>query len=520
MKRGLAAILLASVFGGAVLVIGAAAEPTDYRHAGMMLLERAVLVAEPPAAGGDDPLDSPASPAPVLLAAAGMKLWGEAGVDAATIGGRFAVGLATAVLVLAGFQLGGWAVGVGAGLCFLLLPGPLYHARTLGPEAAVLLGMALLAWSQTQPSRGAIWGILASGAFALALASAHEAALLAIPMLWSAHFAAPKAHLSPDRPGRANVGPVSPAILVPVLLGPVLLAAAWPFLSEIKHWLAVFYEPFKAPHPPIAMLGDAFDQVTGRAPGVAHGLLDILLRLPLTVGVLATWGGVLVVRAVRVRDRQLARGGFLVGGIATLWLVLALNGGPGYASTDGTALYAPLIALLAGLGVGGLWSSTRAAWQRGRTAAPARRATLVAAGVSALVIGPAVLSLATSWPAEQRTRSALIGGQAGTIALGIETDTDVRVPVGFVDLINRELPPRARLAVEPDDGRHRDLLDRMKRLGLLRGDIESAAPYHATHVLVPRRPGAALYGELLGWLGEPMMSYEENGVQVVGLYAY
>ncbi|MEK7245276.1 MAG: threonine-phosphate decarboxylase, partial [Pseudomonadota bacterium] len=90
---------------------------------------------------------------------------------------------------------------------------------------------------------------------------------------------------------------------------------------------------------------------------------------------------------------------------------------------------------------------------------------------------------------ERHTLAALARAAADCYGVG-DSYLDVPAP-GAQELIQwlPRLCPKARVAVEPDWDRFRRFLETLRTRGVLRADIEPAAPYHATHVLVQRRPG-------------------------------
>lgn len=478
-----------------------------FRPAGLTLLAEAAKVQSHDA----EALKGPALPLPVLVTAKGRTWFGGPDpVSAGAAGGALLMGLAGAFITLAGFNLGGWLGGLGALLGFTLYPGTLFHARTLGPEATITASYALLLLAATM-RRPIPQAALGTVGLLCCLASAHESILMIIPWLAAAHFLAPRGTPNDELKGTTPLGRVAPAVFVPVLAAPLLLIALWPHLEVdlVKRWTAVIYDPFRHAHPAVLVMGEVRDQVVTRGPNALQGALVTLSRIPLTLGLLAALGGVGVIRDVKA-GRTGRRALFALLGLATVWLMFALNGSPNYAGLDGAMATVPMLCVLAALGLV-------------RVAAAARETRfekLAPIVVPLLLLGPMALELAAVYPAEQAYHNALMGGPAGAAENGMETRTDAILPRDFVAAMNDQLPQRARVAPYPGADDYRRLLDDLKQWGLLRDDIESAAPYHATYLLIPRHPGEAHFGDLTNRLQNPSLVWEHGGVRHLMLHPY
>ncbi len=520
LKAGIGGLLVVIAAVGATLALTLTSPfAGGYRAAGLDLLDASDAYRATRAAGADDALTGPDLPLPVLVTNLGTSLSSEDNpVTAGSLGGTLAMALAVAITALTATHLAGWVWGLVATLMMLLIPGTLFHARTLGPEATVALSYALLMYASVQkrPPVQLVLGVL--GLLAC-LMSSHESLVMVVPWIIAAHFLAPRPDTT-TTPGTVALGRVSPAVLLPVILAPWLLFIVWPHLHSagegITRWVAVIYDPFRAAHPPFMVLGEAYDQSVTRAPNAGHGLLLFLLRMPLTVGVLAGLGAIRTVRALR-RDGDRMRGGlFALAALATLALIFALNGSPYYNGTDGFAAALPMIALLATLGASTLG---RAVVERGPKGRP-RLAAVMATVLLAVVIAPTAIDLVRVHPFEPAYHNAVIGGPAGAAAHGMETRTDQLLPADVVNWMNAQLPKNAEVAFAPAAERYRKVLDQLTRRMLLREDIKSAAPYHATHVLVSRMPGHPLYSDLVGMGTTPLLTWSVAGVQHLAVYEF
>ena len=499
--------------GVAVVALAVAAAATfatraapEYRAAGLVLLDDAEAYradSANPDAEEARPLSGPHAPAPVLIAALAIGSRGqdEDLVRAASRGGTLAVVAAAVLVALAAWRLVGAVGALGALAVFLLTPGTLYHARTLGPEATGMLAYAALIWAAVQ-GRPVVRGLAGAVALAFALGSSHESVVMVIVWGIAAAALAPREGAA-SLQGTLRLGRIEPADFVPILLAPALLFMVWPHLEAdgLKSWIHFVSEPFRAHHPPYMIAGELYVQADAQGPGPLAGLLVFLTRVPLAVGILGGLGAVYATRAVADPERPARRALFAVLAVAALVLVFALNGSPYYAGLDGFALVVPMLAVLSGVGTAALWSALHAVWPRALRVP----AGLGASAVVALLLGTVALELALVHPSEPMYYNALVGGPSGGIERGMESRYGIALPDDVLQWLNESLPRQAEVAFFPESDEHRHLLDRLMRRGLVRADIKSAAPYHATHLVVPRMPAYPQYQDARAWTAGPVV---------------
>jgi hypothetical protein len=491
----------------------------DYRAEGAQLLGRALAITE-----GKTPvrqaLAEPGLPVPILATAAADAAFGDPGSPLRSQAplGAIALGLASALIVLTAGRLGGTWAALATGMAMVGMPGTLYHARTLGPEAYIALGWAALIYLSVRARRtsGPVWVVAASGAWLLALGSAHEALLFVIPWIF-AMFAMPAADAAPVDPaesGRRPLATVSLNVLLPAFIAPALLVALWPHLHEQVglRLLNLVYDPFKAFHAPVLVGGQIYDQALNQAPPFFTALWLFAIRLPPMFLLLAGVGAGLIVRAV-ARGHTERHGAFALFGALAYLVLFGLNGSPEYDGLDGIMSAGPFFALLAGLGGGAIVDGIEQVLPRLAGGAIGRVAVL-------LVCGSIPFDTGMSFPVEPAYRASYLGGTRGAAERGYDTLPDGFLPASAVQWMNASLPTGAHVAVEPSEARYRPFLESLRTLGVLRRDLATAAPYHATHVLVPRSPGYFLYRDALETLGEPDTVFEHGGVRLFGIYRY
>ncbi len=480
---------LAALAGGVALVVVLAPylmAPGDYRAAALPLVERAQELLD---VGPRRALAGPELPLPVLVTSVGEALVGDP-VDplrAPALGGALALAAAAALTVLAAGQVAGLFAAAAAALLFILCPGVLYHARTLGPEASHVLAASLLLHAAllARGPRSAEGGPLAGGAgplephsparrnLALALLGGLALAASALSTWYGVFlFLAWPVMVVLARPveplrgepatghsGTWRLPPVPLAAFAALALGAALLLA-WPHLATEtgKRLLALLHDPMRLPHPPTLAAGHIYDQAVGAAPPFLVGLVAVVVRFPAVLCLLAAIG----LRAPAGRPAAVAAGAHA--------LVLALNGGPGHLGLDAALALLPFLVFLAALG------AARVASHR-----VARVAALVAC------LSP-VVGLIRTAPVEPAFRSELLLGRAASSWDTLPAGT---LPSPVVEWMGQSLPQGARVAFEPDAaaGPLRELFDALVRRGVLRRDLGSAAPYHATHGVFVRRPG-------------------------------
>jgi hypothetical protein len=522
MKRVIGITLLAlSTIGLVVGITLATRSDAGYRAVGMVLYEHVHSGVEAADRGSSvrEAFVQPQSPLPLGIALMGAlsadtadRIWG------ATVAGAIAMALAVFFVGLAAWQLGGPVAGIAGMLLMLTLPGTLFHARTLGPEAGIACAFALLLWVSVH-SQTRLWvATLATVAFLAALGSSHEAILLFIPWVAAAIYTAPKDDASEGTPGRIHLGAIPLGTFLPLVAGPLLLFWLWPHLSVAggSRWIHLLTEPYRTSHPPFLVLGEVRDQVMdGQGPNGLHGLLLFLLRMPLTTAALALFGAIRVARSLRDKG-SLSRAAFALFGALTLMTVIVLNGSPYYAGQDGFMALAPFVVLLAALGTGVLARAIQARWLQ-----PIPIPTGIAVMAVVLVlVGPAAVELAVVYPMEPTYHNTLVGGVPGAVERGLETRTDTYLPTSTLNWLNQRLASgHARIGFAVASEEYRPFMMRLNRFGVLDPGIGTAEPYDATHVFVPRRPGEPLFDDVMASWSEPVYVFEHLGVRHLALYS-
>ena len=517
----LPALVGITIFAGTLSIGLSTTDNAEFRLAGVQLLDQADAFRESLKEEGSKQLTSSDLPLPILLTAYSSTLSEETAppFSAAAKGGAFVIALSALILTIVGWQFGGASCGLFTGLIFLLLPGTLFHARTLGPEATSLFAYTLLvaAGVQKRPLVRAVGGTFA---LLVCLASSHFAIVMVVPWLLAASLIEKR---TPDntsaQPGQVRLPPVPPSTFVPVLLGPLLLFELWPYLDTegLKRWIDLAYAPFRRHHEAYVVMNDIRDQDLSRAPNFGQGLLVTLLRIPLAVGALATLGAVVSAR-VRSQSRPTRRGLFAVLLFLTFTLIYGLNGSPYYNGSDGFANMIPCLAVLAGLGANALWRSTtkrypvqQRAWLPRSTAA-----TLLLF----FVLGSLPVDLARVQPHETSYYNAIIGGTTGATASGMESQVEISLPKDVVDWMNQRLPQRARLAFNPHTDSYRSLFESLKKRNVIRQDLLSAAPYDASYLFVPRHPAAPTFSDVQHHWTNPDYVYSHEGVARMSVFRY
>jgi len=522
MKRMLGFTLLAmSTIGLVVGITLATRSDAGYRAKSMVLYENVNIGVEAVTRGSSvrEAFVHSQSPLPLGIALVGAlsvdpadRIWG------ATVAGAIAMALAVVCVGLAAWQLGGAVAGIAGVLLMLTLPGTLFHARTLGPEAGIVCAFALLLWVSVQPQRRLWVATLATLAFLAALGSSHEAILLFIPWVIAAIWTAPKENSSGGTPGRIHLGAIPMGTFLPLVAAPLLLFWLWPHLSVDggSRWIHLLTEPYRTPHPSFLILGEAHHQLMdGQGPNGLHGLLLFLLRIPLTTGALALFGAIRVVRSLRGQG-LLSRAAFALFGTLTLMTIMALNGSPYYAGQDGVMALVPFVVLLAAVGTGVLARAIQVRWLQ-RLPFPTGIAVLA---VVLVLVAPAAVELAVVYSMEPTYHNTLVGGVLGVVERGLETRTDTYLPTSTVNWLNQRLASGdARIGFAVASEEYRPFMLRLIRFGVLEPGIGTAEPYDATHVFVPRRPGEPLFDDVMASWSEPAYVFEHLGVRHLALYS-
>lgn len=392
----------------------------------------------------------------------------------------------------------GLAAGVVAALFFLVLPGALFHGRSISVESAVLFATMAAFYSYLRGLESRLWALLAGPAFGLALCTAIETIFLIVPftaislMRRRAESSAQTPPASGDR-GRLELAPtlLTPIWLLVAGVGVYLLAHPALWGAAKGPVIDALVAEFKKPHPLALFFGSVSPR--GATPSFATTVELLLTRLPLVVLLPVSVGAVLALRrdALAEEARALVVTTLLV--TTTLLVAHGLLGSPFYAGTNHLVLYWPFVALVAAVGATELARRVTALipvegrWPR------VVRGTLVAV----LLVPSAVLTL-RALPQEPAFSNVLVsrGGQfwgAQTELLG-----EAVVSRRLVDWINRSLPRSARYAVRSEQG-HDGLVSQLVKRGILRTDLRYAAELEfADYVLVFPSPGRARTADWIG----------------------
>ncbi len=515
---------------GIGLVAGQRLDQGDYRAAalpGLSFSERLLPRdgAQPPSAEPGGPWASATLPVEGLVATIGEALAGDpaAPFQSQAVGSTLFMALAGFFTVVTAARLAGSGAALGATIAFVGLPGTFAHASTLGPEAGTTLTIALLLFASTLRPGGRAQVLLATLALA-AVAAAHSSGLVfALPWLLGIGAATlGRRDGTSDYPvqtGEVAVGPLPWRALIPAVAGPALLFAAWPHLhSELgKRALALLYAPWQSPVPPVAIAGVAYDATSGGAPPFVLAFWDLVNRHPIMVVLAAAAGAGVVLAAIR--HRAPAREAAVTLAVVGFGLLLCcVNGSPTWDGRDGLSLLAPGIAILAGLGASAFTHFLGSLLPPLRTERPQRV-------LPALLLLSAPLDLARSRPIEFAYRSLLVGGTAGAMTRGYDVMPPGYLPSKAIEWINENLPPRARVAFGPElatpsrDTGERALFEALRQRGVVRRDIEGAAVFNATHLVLLGRSAAPHFTDWLETLGEPLVTFDHSGARLLAIYA-
>lgn len=512
-------------------VIGASRlDQGDYRAAalpGLSLSERLLprdgALAPVPEPGGE--WASATLPVEGLLATVGDVLAGDpaAPFRSQAIGATLFMALAGFFTVVATARMAGSGAALGATLAFVGLPGTFAHASTLGPEAGTTLTVAFLLFASTLRPGGRPQVLVATAALASVAASHSSGLLFAVPWLLGIG-AATLGRREGDgtiavSPGELPIGPLPWRALIPGIAGPALFIAAWPHLHTDlgKRLLALLYAPWQAPLPPVSIAGVGYDGTSGGGPPFVVALWDLVVRHPVIIILAAAAGAGVVLAAVR--HRAPARTGAVTLSVVGFGILLCgLNGSPTWDGRDGLALLAPGLAVLAGLGASAF---THVLGELLPSLGGARAQRLL----PALLLISAPLELAKSRPVEFAYRSVLIGGTAGAMTRGYDVLPPGHLPSKAIEWMNENLPPGARVAFGPEnappgrDTGERTLFEALRQRGVVRRDIEGAALFHATHLVLLGRSAAPHFSDWLNSLGEPLVTFDHSGARLLAVFA-
>lgn len=391
----------------------------------------------------------------------------------------------------------GKSAGVGAGLSILLMPRVVGHAHigatdTMTTLAWFVASVGLMLYVLEDRRR-----FLAMGAAGLGLALATKFTGYLIPvamLLWMIAY---------GRSRRAIAGAV--------LWGLGGLAVAWALNPLMWHDPVAetvrLVRDSLARDEVIPIATYYLGRVWGyRVPG-HHVVVMTLITVPLSILVLAGWGGAVTAR--RWEDRP-------VGGLCLTQILffVALLAAPGSPNHDGVRLWLPMfpfVGLLAGRGFGSTVQVLRRRVPEARVAA----GTLL---VGAFFFIPPYLQTARVAPLYLAYYNEVIGGARGAAKAGMETTYWLEaVTPAFLDRVGEVLPAGATLSAWPNVEHYRWL----QLNGMLREDIvvtERMPPEYL--LLVARRASFQPHHWRIYENVRPELAVELDGVELVGLYAW
>ncbi len=210
---------------------------------------------------------------------------GSAGLGAAL---AFALAASLAGLLLARhLQLGVPAVLLGAALV-LVMPGALASASTAGAAAlgALIVALVLLGIQRVVRGRGAL---LAGAAIGLALALHPVGITLLVPLFICAAIAQRPRAAPAFGVGLLPLPPVALTLFAAPVVAALVFVLLWPaaWHGTAKHLGAWMQSGLVVRAPAQAILGTAFEQASGRAPGAAVAFLQWVAWTPTPL--LAAW---------------------------------------------------------------------------------------------------------------------------------------------------------------------------------------------------------------------------------------
>jgi len=237
-----------------------------------------------------------------------------------------------------------------------------------------------------------------------------------------------------------------------------------------------------------------------------EAVVMFLVTTPIALLVLAGLG---ILRGAVLREDRLS-----VLCVMQFLFFMGLMSLPSSPNHDGVRLFLPMypfVALLAGIGFGWIVDRIRAGLQ-------ARHAALGTAAVAMLFFLPPYVQAMRIAPFYLSYYNEAIGGLPGATARGMEvTYWYDSITPGFLDRLNEELPPGARLATFPT----LDYFLELQQYGLLRDDIEIMFELPAPYYLQITRK--ALFEPLQWGLWdnvEPAMTVTHDGVVLTSLYVW
>lgn len=486
VRRGLEAALVGAValivLAGTAGQIGLGYDEPVYlaraQEAGQWL---ALLSAAPGAAVGDAAIreywDARNEQQPGFL-----KLWGAlttplaAGVLPVLAALRFGTTLLVALLCASMYlfvaSLWGRLEAVAAVGALLTLPRTFTHAHLFALDAPVMALTFLALHGLFLSARERSWWWAAAGAAAWGLALSTKVNALFVPIIvipWMALCARDA---------------LVPALACGATVGPLCFLGSWPWLWHDTIARLMAYLRFHGQHWQIAVT--YFGRQMAPAPW-HYPLVMTAITTPLATLLAVLAGTVRVIReraaatgAPSWRERWQDPAWRRQAAAALLsWALLvnfALNSLPGTPKYNGVRLFQPifpLLAILAGVGIGWVGRGV-AAWFSGRMGDSAGRLPQIAAvTVVALALAGPLRATVESYPYGLSYYGEVVGGLPGAVQLGMEPTYWGDTYLSAAAWLNRHAPQGSVAWIDPVGVE--SMMAMYRSLGMLRGDIRTSA---------------------------------------------
>jgi len=412
-------------------------------------LDRALGGAHPPAPLG------PALAAATHAAAARAGLPHRIGFRLAT---ALAGALLSALLALLAHDLAGDGGALLAPALYWLAPRQLQLGAVATPDTLatafwLATAMAYRRSGETPRARERVgYGLLAGLAFGGALAARLDSWVL-LPALAVHAGLLRRAHRRPPSSGPARARGVPPAIGAMLVLGPLVLAALWPWL-----WAHPLRRLAAAATPPQAAWDYLGARLSGTRPPLLYPLAVTALSAP--AALLLAWSGGLAHAAARLvwpasgERAEPADDALLLAGAAAPLVAAAAGLAP---LLGGIRPWLPAFPFLAVAGARAVATAARSAW-------PARSGALGLV-LSAALLWPGAWQVARCWPEAAASWGELAGGAPGAASLGMQRQDGGEGAAALLAELDARARPGARvlfvgpaasaLRVEASDGRLR-----------------------------------------------------------------